>query len=124
MRFVRLLSLALLVGALCSCATFKSLSRVEEVEKRVVQSETRIRHDMATFYADAAKVYDQIGYEYFNLALEMERAGRMEDKNFYGQLAKTFAKHAADMRERANLLKRAPIEEKTPNGDASAEKQP
>jgi len=56
-----------------------------------MESEERVQKTVARFYRNASDAYFMIGWEYYNLAQEMEKSGKTEQAQSYAAKSRIYA---------------------------------
>ena len=98
MRLPLVVCLSLFVIAVTSCVPQKML---EETRARQDQIET----DVIRFYENVADAYFLVGWEYFELAQEMEKSGKTEASQKYASKARVFSEFSKELKRNAQQVR-------------------
>lgn len=80
--------------AALGCAPYWRLTELEQRQKR-------FESDMVRFYENVADAYFLIGWEYFELAQELEEQGKTEASQKYAHRARLFSEFSKEMKKNA-----------------------
>jgi hypothetical protein len=94
MRLPRLLCLSLVLAVSSAC-TIPQM--IDEVRERQV----RLDGDIAMFYENVADAYFLVGWEFFELAKEMEKAGKTSESEKYYRKAHIFSTFSKQLHNNA-----------------------
>ncbi len=91
MRFPALCLLTLAAALAASCVSPITIDAVE-------QRQRRLDSDMAIFYENVADAYFLVGWEYYELAKELEQSTRAAEAEKYFRKAHVFSEFSKELR--------------------------
>jgi len=94
MRLPLALLLSLVLAAASGCAWLPMRSDTQARQEKLEQ-------DIATFYKNVADAYFLAGWEFYELAKEMEKAGKTEEASKYYHKAYILSRFSSELRKNA-----------------------
>lgn len=91
MRFPALCLLTLVAALVTSCVSPITIKAVE-------QHQRRLDSDMAIFYENVADAYFLVGWEYYELAKELEQSAKAAEAEKYFRKAHVFSEFSKELR--------------------------
>ena len=90
-----------LFGILCVALAVATASACMPSQK-TRESEERIQKNITKFYRNAADAYFMIGWEYYNLAQDMEKAGKIEQSQSYAAKSRVYVNISKEWKKMAD----------------------